>query len=175
MRRLMIIGGLLAMLAASVAGVRAQFAGEDLPPGVQGEDVYRVSSEIYCDVCEGVPVSDCPTATCAGWRQEIANLLGEGYSDQAIVEEMTRRYGDEVSPVPVDRERRLVALGLPIALIVVIGLGMGWQVWRLRAYQQSRAQVAAAQAGDLPGYVRPVPDNVDPVYLTRFLKRLEDD
>ncbi len=171
MRVMMLLG---VLFAVTVSHAAAQFSGEDLPPGVQGEDVYRVSSSIYCDVCEGVPVSDCPTATCAGWRQEIADLLGAGYSDQAILEEMTRRYGNEVSPVPIDRDRRLIALGLPALLVLVIGVGVGWQVWRLRQYQQTRAQVAAAQAGDLPGYDRPVPDNVDRAYLARFLGMLED-
>jgi cytochrome c-type biogenesis protein CcmH/NrfF len=154
---------------------QAQIGGEDLPAGVTGEDVYRVSSQMYCDVCQGVPISSCPSPTCLRWRQEIANLLGDGRSDQEIMEFFAATYGDDVTGVPLQNEDRGLALGLPLLLSLVIGAAVLGRVWLLgQRGGPTKAQLAAEAAGLNPNYQRPVPNNVDPVYLERFLGLLED-
>lgn len=165
---------LLLILVLSFSSAGAQLGGEELPEGISGDDVYRVASGIYCDVCAGVPISACPSPTCAAWRQEIATLLGEGYADADIRQYFADRYGDEVTGVPLQNNQRNLALGLPVLLIAVIGVVIGYQIWRLRQRGQSRAQQAAHSAGLLSDHKRPVPDNVDPEYLKRFLSLLED-
>lgn len=161
-------------LLLPVTAVRAQMGGEDLPPGVTGDDVYRVSRKMYCDVCAGVPISDCPSPTCAAWRQEVAMLLGEGYSDDDILQYFAERYGEKVSGVPLQEGSRGIALGLPALAALLIGLLVVWQVWRLRGRTESRALQAARAAGLMEGYTRPVPDNVDADYLERFMRMVED-
>ncbi|NJL94091.1 MAG: hypothetical protein HC915_10360 [Anaerolineae bacterium] len=165
---------LISVLALPLERASAQLAGEDLPPGVTGEDVYRVTSQMYCDVCEGVPVSDCPSVTCRAWRQEVANLLGEGYSDDQVFAQFAELYGNEISGLPLRQEDRNFALLLPILAVLGMAALVGFQVWRITQGQQSRAQQAAAQAGVRPDYARPVPDNVDPHYLEDFLALVED-
>jgi cytochrome c-type biogenesis protein CcmH/NrfF len=152
----------------------AQLGGEDLPAGVTGDDVYRVSSKMYCDVCAGVPVSACASPTCAAWRQEVANLLGEGYTDDEILREFSRLYGDKISGVPLGGSDRTIALALPALATTLIAAVIVWQVWQLRQRGASRAQAAATEAGLVEGFNRPVPDNVDPDYLERFLLLLEE-
>jgi cytochrome c-type biogenesis protein CcmH/NrfF len=158
---------------AGASAVLAQSGGEELPPGVTLDDVYRVSRKMYCDVCAGVPVSDCPSPTCALWRQEVADLLGQGYTDDQILRIFAERYGDKISGVPLQEDDRTLALGLPI-LIGVFAFGLiGWQIWRLRQRGDTRALQAARSAGLLADYARPVPDNVNPEYLQRFLDFVE--
>ena len=164
----------LAVMMLAPLTVSAQLGGEELPEGVTGDDVFRVSSKMYCDVCAGVPVSACGSPTCAAWRQEVANLLGEGYNDDEILEEFAVLYGDKISGVPLDGSDRTIAFGLPALLAVVAAVVIGWQVWQLRQRGASRAQAAAAAAGLVEGYERPVPDNVDLDYLERFLLLLEE-
>ncbi|NJL93482.1 MAG: hypothetical protein HC915_06990 [Anaerolineae bacterium] len=50
----------LLVLLLSAGVVNAQLAGEEVPPGVSEDDVYRVSRQMYCDVCMGVPISELP-------------------------------------------------------------------------------------------------------------------
>lgn len=157
-----------------VPTVAAQMSGEELPPGVSADDVYRVSSKMYCDVCEGVPISDCPSPTCRAWRQEIARLLGENYSDSEIKTYFAENYGSAVTGVPLKAQDRNIGLGLPALLIVLAGLFIGWRLWMLRQQGESRALQAARAAGLHPDYERPVPDNVDPDYLERFMRLVEE-
>lgn len=165
---------LIALMLVLVPSASAQLGGEDLPPGVSQDDIYRVSSQMYCEVCEGVAVSNCPSPTCRAWRQEIAELMGEGLTDEEIMETFATLYGDEISGVPIDGSERNFALYLPIALIVVAGVAVLWKVWDVRGRGDSRAMEAAKSAGLHEKYDRPVPDNVaSEAYLEKFLELVE--
>jgi hypothetical protein len=62
---------LMLVFTADAAPVAAQ--GEfPLPPGVTWDDVNRVASQMYCDVCEGIPLDECESIACRQWREEIA-------------------------------------------------------------------------------------------------------
>jgi cytochrome c-type biogenesis protein CcmH len=167
---------LILFLLLTVSGSAvAQMGGEELPPGVTDGDVYRVSNEMYCEVCQGVPISACPSPTCARWRQEIANLLGEGRNDEEIMRYFSDTYGDEVTGIPLAGGQRNLSLLIPLIVILAIGVGVSWQIWRNRQRGLTQAQQAAQAAGLRPEYARPVPDNVDSAYLERFLKLLEEE
>lgn len=170
---ILLLAVMLAPLAVANVTV-AQLGGEDLPEGVTGDDVYRVSSKMYCDVCAGVPVSACASPTCAAWRQEVANLLGQGYTDEEIMQEFAVLYGDEISGVPLGGSDRTIALLLPALLALGVAVVIVWQVLAVRQRGSSRAQAAADAAGLHEDFERPVPDNVDPEYLERFLILLEE-
>lgn len=165
---------LILLLIVGVMPASAQVGGEELPEGVTGDDVYRVSSKLYCDVCEGVPVSACPSPTCAAWRQEIATLLGEGKADQEIMAYFAQNYGDDVTGIPLEGTQRYLALLVPLMVALLLGGMVAWQLGRMRQRGLTRAQSAAQSAGLQSGYQRPVPDNVDPAYLERFLSLLEE-
>lgn len=68
----------------------------ELPAGVTWDDVYAVAAQMYCDVCNDVPLAQCDTIACHLWREEIAVLLGEGYSADEVVEQFVARFGDGV-------------------------------------------------------------------------------
>lgn len=174
MRRWIFLAIVAAFLLMIPLSASAQLGGEELPEGVSGDDVYRVSSQMYCDVCAGVPISSCPSVTCRAWRQEIANLLGQGMSDQDIMEFFAVRYGDDVTGVPVQGSERNLALLVPIVATLIVGTLIVWRLWHLREKGDNRARQAAQAAGLLQEYDRPVPDNVDHLYLERFLRMVED-
>jgi len=177
--KLILMGGraplllILLLLLVLPSAAQAQVSGEELPEGVTGDDVYRVASKLYCDVCAGVPLSACPSPTCVAWRQEIAELIGQGLNDDSIRRYFADRYGGDVTGVPLDTNQRNLALGLPAILTIILGIGVIYQVWRMRQQGETQAQVAARSAGIRTDYARPVPDNVDRDYLDRFLKLLE--
>ncbi|MBZ0308793.1 MAG: cytochrome c-type biogenesis protein CcmH [Anaerolineae bacterium] len=161
-------------LLSFIPAVSAQMSGEELPPGVTAEDVYQVSNKMYCEVCAGVPLSDCPSVTCRAWRQEIARLLGEGYSDSDIKSYFAENYGSAVTGVPLKTEDRNIGLGLPALVIVLAGIVIGWRMLRLYQRGETRALQAARAAGLRSDYDRPVPDNVDSEALQQFMRLVEE-
>ena len=97
--------GLFIAILASGSSIFAQ-GGDRYPPNVDPDDVYDISRDLYCDVCQGVPLSDCPSGQCQAWREEIGDLLGDGLTTQEIRQHFARRYGDQVSGVPLDEGNR---------------------------------------------------------------------
>lgn len=146
--------------------------GDRYPPGVDPDEVYAISHKLYCDVCQGVPLSDCPTDQCRVWREEIGDLLARGRSENQVRQHFADRYGDKVSGVPINSTSRLLTYGIMLVTIGLVTVGIGWQVYQWRG-RESRALLTARQAGTLEADNRPIPDNVDPIYLERVLKALE--
>lgn len=161
------------VLFAFAPAVLAQGGGERYPEGVDPTDVYRISRGLYCDVCAGVPLADCPSDQCQAWREEIADLLAAGQTESEIRQHFADRYGDKVSGVPLDDTNRFFVYAVPIALAIVALGGIGWQVRRWQVGGNRRALQAARQAGNISTYDRPVPDNVDPQILATVMADLE--
>jgi hypothetical protein len=61
-----------------------------------------------------------------------------------------------------------------VVLTLVAGVLIVWQMRRMKMQGETRALQAARAAGLHQEYDRPVPDNVDPDYLQRFLTLLEE-
>lgn len=158
-------------MMASRQPVSAQ-GGDKYPPGVTADDVYKVASQIYCDVCQGVSVAYCPSTQCQAWREEIADLLAQGKTEDEIKQHFADRYGEKVTGVPVSDANRRLTYAIPITLAVVAGLIVSFQVYQWRRRETRALQVARA-ANLNENYDRPVPDNVDPAYLERLMKLLE--
>src|SRR5260221_3230838 len=58
---------LLLLVVVLAAGTAA--AQDATPPGpVTDNDVNRVARQLYCPVCENIPLDVCPTQACAQWR-----------------------------------------------------------------------------------------------------------
>jgi cytochrome c-type biogenesis protein CcmH len=172
-----LIGMSLAVLAvlmlfstANVAPVAAQ--GEfPLPPGVTWDDVNRVASKMYCDVCEGIPLDECESIACRQWREEIARQLSEGRTEDEIIDYFVERYGNDVSAIPRDKSDRFLVFAVPIVLALLLGAAGAVQVNNLRRRGQQAGQVTRRSAGRLQR--RPVPDDVEPDYLERLENELQ--
>ncbi len=64
------------------------------------DQINAVASNLSCPTCTGINVADCPTETCAQWREKIGELLGQGYTEPQILEYFASRYGEHVLQVP---------------------------------------------------------------------------
>jgi cytochrome c-type biogenesis protein CcmH len=96
-RALPVIG--LALLAAALmAGAAA--AQDPAPQPVTDDDVNAVAKELYCPVCENVPLDVCGTQACAQWRQVVREKLEEGYTDREIKNYFADYYGDRALAAP---------------------------------------------------------------------------
>lgn len=163
------------IFAGNADRAQAQDGGEfKLPPGVTWDDVNKIASQMFCDVCEGIPLDECESVACRQWREEIARQLSEGRTEDEIIDYFVERYGDDVSAIPRDDTDRFLSFCVPVALVLLIGGIGGLQVRTLRRRGQQAGQVARRSEGRLTQ--RPVPDDLDVEYLERLerdLQRLE--
>lgn len=90
-----ILGLLLAMLVSST--VLAQ--DPTLVP-VTDDQVNAVARQLYCPVCENIPLDVCPTQACAQWRDLIRQKLSEGWSADQIKVYFADQYGERVLATP---------------------------------------------------------------------------
>jgi cytochrome c-type biogenesis protein CcmH len=131
---------LLAALAVfSLSLARAQ----DKP--VTDDQVNAVARQMYCPVCENIPLDVCETAACAQWRDEIRSQLAEGKTPTQVIAAFVQRYGDKVVGTPQDPTLRALSLVTPWLVGVVAVLSGLYILWRWR--RASALKRAATAAG----------------------------
>jgi cytochrome c-type biogenesis protein CcmH len=105
-----------------VAGGMAQEETSD--PVITDDDVNAIANDMYCPVCEGIPLADCGTDACNDWRYEIRLGLESGMTRDEIIDDFIDRFGESVVGSPQDPLLRALTLWLP-RVLVVIGLFFG--------------------------------------------------
>ena len=68
--------------------------------GPSDDEVNAIAKYLYCPVCANVPLDVCPTLACERWRQQIADRLAAGWSEQQIYDYFVEQYGDRVLAAP---------------------------------------------------------------------------
>lgn len=89
------------------------------PVPVTDDDVNAVARDLYCPVCENVPLDVCPTKACVDWREEIRLKLIEGWTEDDIKQYFVQRFGDRVLATPPASGINLLAYVIPP--IVILG------------------------------------------------------
>lgn len=118
-------------------------------------DVNAVAKQMYCPVCENIPLDVCPTQACAQWRELIRQKLGEGWSEQQIKDYFVAQYGDRVLAEPPRTGLNWLVYVLPA--VFFIG-GVTIVVWVLRKMRVAKKPVSPL----------PPPQVVDDPFLTRL-------
>ena len=114
-RKTFLFSLLLAFLFAGLNGVSA-FA-QDVDPFLPSDDdVNAVSKELYCPVCENIPLDVCETKACEQWRELIREKLADGWSEEQIKDYFVLQYGDRVLSEPPRRGFNWLVYILPGAL-----------------------------------------------------------
>jgi cytochrome c-type biogenesis protein CcmH len=96
-----------------------------------GDEVARaardLSGELMSPFCPGRLLADCPSPDAAHLRRQIEARLGAGESAEAIVADLTGRYGDAMLAAPRARGWDLLAWTVPGLALLVGGVGVvGW-------------------------------------------------
>jgi cytochrome c-type biogenesis protein CcmH len=107
---LIIVAGLASF--SQVASVNAQ----DFYPS--DDDVNKIAKQLYCPVCENVPLDVCPTQACAQWRELIREQLIAGKTDQEIKQYFVDQYGDRVLAQPPAKGFNWLVYILPPILFI---------------------------------------------------------
>lgn len=144
--RFWLLGALFLAALAVLAGAAVAQAQDATPPGpVTDDQVNAVAKQLYCPVCENVPLDVCPTLACAQWRATIREKLEAGWSVQQILDYFAAQYGERVLARPPARGLGLLIWVLP-PVVVLAGVVVVWQFLR----GQTRAASAAAARTTAP-------------------------
>jgi cytochrome c-type biogenesis protein CcmH len=150
------LGLLLLVLLSS-----STFAQERTP---SDDEVNAIAKQLYCPVCENVPLDVCPTQACEQWRETIREKLALGWSDDQIKTYFVQQYGDRVLATPPARGLNWLVYVLP-PLAALIGLGILIAVLR-----KWRAEAVASPVGGETG--APEVSSDDP-YVARLEEELK--
>jgi len=116
----MILQKLLAALIFSMLVSLALIGGiaSAQQPTPSDDQVNAIAKQLYCPVCENIPLDVCPTTACAQWRELIREKLAEGWTEQQIKDYFVSQYGARVLGTPPARGINwLVYLVPPIAIL----------------------------------------------------------
>jgi cytochrome c-type biogenesis protein CcmH len=109
-----------------------------LPAFAQGggptdDDVNAIARELYCPVCENIPLDVCPTQACEQWRATIREKLVLGWSDDQIKDYFVDQYGPRVLAEPPAEGFNALVYILPpvlfaIGAVILYLVVRAWQV-----------------------------------------------
>lgn len=107
----------------------AQDANPDTPTD---DEINAIAQDMFCPVCENVPLDVCATQACAQWRALIGEKLSEGWTEEEIKQYFVDQYGDRVlAEPPPEGFNWLVYIVPPAAFMLgAYVLYRGIQSWR---------------------------------------------
>ena len=158
---------LILLMLVLMGGIFGTAAGQDPQPQPTPSDneVNRVAKQMYCPVCENIPLDVCPTQACSEWRELIRLKLSEGWSDEQIKQYFAAQYGDRVLAEPPRQGLNWLVYIIPLVFIV-IGTAVVWKV--LTTMKKRSAPSMAAAPGTSPASPGGEDDE-------RYLKELEEE
>jgi cytochrome c-type biogenesis protein CcmH len=113
-------------------------------PGAPNDDqVNTIAKQLYCPVCENIPLDVCGTQACAQWRELIREKLGQGWSEAQIKQYFVDQYGDRVLATPPARGLNWLIYVVP-PLAILAGLFLLYRA--LKAWQQPAPQVQTMES-----------------------------
>ena len=108
-------------------------AQDNPPPDAPTDDeVNALAKNMYCPVCENVPLDVCPTLACEQWRAQIRELLAQGASEQEVYDYFVLHYGDRVlAEPPRSGLNWLVYIVPPVVILAgIVALYVALRSWR---------------------------------------------
>ena len=123
---------ILAAIVLSLVSNNVGYAQETPPNAPSDDEVNAVAKQLYCPVCENIPLDVCPTQACAQWRDLIREKLSQGWSEDQIKTYFVEQYGDRVLAAPPARGLNwLVYIIPPIAILAgAFILFRAFQSWK---------------------------------------------
>jgi cytochrome c-type biogenesis protein CcmH len=96
------------------------------------DDVNVVAKQLYCPVCENIPLDACGTAACEQWRGIIRDKLAEGWTEDQIKDYFVAQYGDRVLAEPPRKGFNWLIYVVPVLVFVGGGvlLYRGFDQWK---------------------------------------------
>ncbi|MBN2500704.1 MAG: cytochrome c-type biogenesis protein CcmH [Anaerolineales bacterium] len=142
---------LLAVMLVSLVVVPNALAQDPTPQPpvdeITDDQVNAIAEDMYCPVCENIPLDVCGTVACQQWRDEIRLNLAEGLTEEEIQDLFVTRYGDRVLAEPPRRGFNWLIYIVPP---VVIALAAFLLYRGLRSWRKPLTQAAASPEEEPP-------------------------
>jgi len=131
----------LVLLFVLAALALAQTPTGEPPPDLSPE-VFRIASELRCPVCQGESAAESNAGVSQEMRRQIAEMLKEGKSEEAIKRYFVERYGEWILYAPPKRGINWLLWLAPLIGLLAIGYGL----WRyLKVAQAREAELALSE------------------------------
>jgi cytochrome c-type biogenesis protein CcmH len=98
-------------------------------PTPSDDEVNAIAKQLYCPVCENIPLDVCPTQACEQWRGTIREKLALGWDEDQIKEYFVAQYGDRVLATPPARGLNWLVYVLP-PLVILAGAVVLFRLFR---------------------------------------------
>lgn len=121
------------VLGAVVIAALVWAAWPDGGPQTASGRVGELAAELRCPDCEGLSVADSPTTSARAIRRDIRARIDDGQSDEDIRQAYVDRYGESILLKPEGGGLGVVVWGLPVAALIIGGVGL---VVALRRWQR---------------------------------------
>lgn len=113
----------VSLLTAPSFATQAQGSATATPAQpISGAAVNAAAANLYCPVCENVPLNVCYTAACEDWKQQVRDLLAQGYTQAQVETYFAERFGRKTVGTPRSPLEQGLTIGLPFALIAGLGV-----------------------------------------------------
>lgn len=89
-----------------------------------GDRASELASELRCPDCEGLSVADASTSTARAIRRDIRSRIDDGQNDEDIRQAYVDRYGESILLKPEGDGLGVIVWGLPVAALIVGGVGL---------------------------------------------------
>jgi cytochrome c-type biogenesis protein CcmH len=134
-------------------------------PTPSDDQVNAIARQLFCPVCENIPLDVCPTTACAQWRELIRQKLADGWNEQQIKNYFVEQYGARVLGTPPAKGINWLVYIVP-PLIFITGIYILFRSFR--SWKRSNSQVPTTSATPIePGNGKGAQD--------AYLKKLEDE
>ena len=101
------------------------------------DQVYQVSNELMCPVCQGQTVAESNSQLAISMRKVIENKVNQGESKEKILEYFVNQYGDNILAKPPLKGFNLFLWIIPPFILL---LSILLWILRVRASQSSKKQ-----------------------------------
>ena len=126
--------------------------------GPSDNEVNAIAKNLYCPVCENVPLDSCPTLACQQWRDQIADKLTLGWSEEQIYDYFVDQYGDRVLASPPLRGLNWLIYLLPPTAILIAAVLL---YRNLRNWRKTQVEVAKPSAQKKGDYIQQIEDELE--------------
>ena len=140
-----IVSSVLEVLVLAFTAAQGSAQGND----PTDDDVNAVAKQLYCPVCENIPLDACGTAACEQWRGIIRDKLSEGWTEDEIKDYFVAQYGDRVLAEPPRTGFNWLVYLVPGLVFIGGGwlLYSGFQSWRNNTTQPGSPEKNSGQEG----------------------------
>jgi len=138
------------------AAILGRPAGPPLAGAQLEARTIALGSRMRCPVCQGLSITDSPSASALAMLAQVRDLLARGYSEEQVLDYFVGAYGEFVLLQPTARGFNLVVWLAPLAAIAI---GAALIARRLRSARRAGSGLERkddVQDDDLDAYVERV-------------------